>query len=172
MLLIAPRVQTFDAAFQSRIHISLQYGELDIKSRKTVWENFLKQHNIAQGAARERPLKVPASTAKASGITNTEQQSPPSPDADTLDRATEKEIQELHHNRTHPHKITSRELDKLCQMSMNGRQIKNILKTAQLLASKRGDGLSYKHVQTVMEVTQHLHNTSQESERAKASFFT
>ena len=56
-------------------------------------------------------------------------------------------------------------------MSMNGRQIKNILKTAQLLASKRGEGLSYEHVKTVMEVTQHLHNSNQENERTKSSLF-
>ncbi|KAK5123020.1 hypothetical protein LTR85_003586 [Meristemomyces frigidus] len=174
MFLTTNRVQTFDAAFQSRIHISLEYHELDIKSRKTVWENFLKQHNIAQAAARERPLKSPASAAKASSTSNGTGQNPTSSSTATNgddDAAAEKAIKELHHNRTHPHKINARELDKLCQMSMNGRQIKNILKTAQLLASKRGDGLSYEHIQTVMEVTQHLHNTTQESERAKASFF-
>lgn len=68
--------------------------------------------------------------------------------------------------------MQQKDIDKLCSLNMNGRQIKNILKTAQLLASKRGEGLSYEHVRTVMDVTQHLHNTTQESERTKASFFS
>lgn len=162
--LILRRVSTFDAAFQSRIHISLEYRELDHTSRKTVWQNFLKQHDVTQAAARDRPSKPSASAAKAGNAVE------PTPST-AVDGAAEKEAKDVHHSRTHPHKITSKELDKLCQMNMNGRQIKNILKTAQLLASKRGEGLSYEHISTVMDVTQHLHNTTQESERARASFF-
>lgn len=162
MFLTTNRVQTFDAAFQSRIHISLNYQELDMKSRKTVWKNFLAQHDIAQKSARERPAKALASAAKATpnGSSST----------DDVEAATAA-MEDLHLKRTLPHEITDKDLSKLCDMSMNGRQIKNILKTAQLLASKRGEGLSYEHVKTVMEVTQHLHNSSQENERAKSSLF-
>ena len=35
---------------------------------------------------------------------------------------------------------------------MNGREIKNVLKTAQLLARKKGVGLRYEHVKTVLEI--------------------
>ncbi|KAK3109650.1 hypothetical protein LTR53_016861, partial [Teratosphaeriaceae sp. CCFEE 6253] len=164
MFLTTNRVQTFDAAFQSRIHISLNYQELDGKSRKTVWQNFLKQHDIAQASARERPVKALISAAKTNGHVSAS----PTDQSDGTAAAAEKA---LHHQRTLPHEITDRDLKKLCEMSMNGRQIKNILKTAQLLASKRGEGLSYEHVRTVMEVTQHLHNSSMESERAKSSLF-
>jgi hypothetical protein len=61
---------------------------------------------------------------------------------------------------------------KLAALSMNGRQIKNILKTAQLLASQRDEGLSYKHIDTVMDVTQHLHNANRESAATKSSLFS
>lgn len=47
----------------------------------------------------------------------------------------------------------------------------NVLKTAQLLANSRSQPLSYDHVTTVMEVTQHLHNSTQASERSKASVY-
>ena len=67
--------------------------------------------------------------------------------------------------------MTANDIERLSQLDMNGRQIKNILKTAQLLASKRGEGLGYGHVNTVMDVTQHLHKTTRESERVRESFF-
>ena len=185
MFLTTNRVQTFDAAFQSRIHISLDYPELDGKSRKTVWQNFLEQHDIAQQNARERPPKALASAAKAAkGATSASS-------TDTTDATTEAEAKDTHIKRTLAHEITPKELDKLSHLRMNGRQIKvrpedhlqtrdtrmltlpqNILKTAQLLASKRGEGLSYEHIQTVMEVTQHLHNSTQENERTKSSLFS
>ena len=158
MFLTTNRVQTFDAAFQSRIHISLEYPELDAKSRKTVWNNFLKQHDVAQAASRERPPKPLASAAKSVENAN----------GATIDEETK----ELHRKRTLPHTMQTKDIDRLAGLNMNGRQIKNILKTAQLLASKRGEGLSYDHVSTVMDVTQHLHNQTQESERTKASFFS
>lgn len=158
-------MQTFDAAFQSRIHISLQYEELDGKSRKTVWKNFLKQHDIAQAAARERPAKALVSAAKATpngSVPSLSQQ---------MDGMELQESDDLHLKRTLPHQITDGQLKKLCDLKMNGRQIKNILKTAQLLASKKREGLSYEHVTTVMEVTQHLHNSTMENERTKSSLF-
>ena len=156
------RVQTFDAAFQSRIHISLDYPELDVKSRKTVWANFLKQHDVAQAASRERGYKVPVSAAKSSDVAD---------DASAAEADVDKVKKELHH-KTLPHTMQQKDIDKLARLPMNGRQIKNILKTAQLLASQKGEGLSYDHVRKVMDVTQHLHNTTQESERVKASVFS
>ena len=162
MFLTTNRVQTFDAAFQSRIHISLEYHELDAKSRKTVWVNFLDQHDVAQAASRERPPKALPSAAK----------SPEQINGVSATGVADEDAQELHRKRTLPHAMQSKDVDRLSSLNMNGRQIKNILKTAQLLASKRGEGLSYNHVRTVMEVTQHLHNTTQESERTKASFFS
>ncbi|KAK5724159.1 hypothetical protein LTR17_013540 [Elasticomyces elasticus] len=165
MFLTTNRVQTFDAAFQSRIHISLNYQELDKKSRRTVWKNFLAQHDIAQQASRDRPVKALASAAKPNAPTNGH--ASPTDEVDGLSTA----MADLHLKRTLPHAINDKDLNKLCDMSMNGRQIKNILKTAQLLASRKGEGLSYDHVKTVMEVTQHLHNSTMENERTKSSLF-
>ncbi|KAF2423293.1 P-loop containing nucleoside triphosphate hydrolase protein [Tothia fuscella] len=116
MFLTTNRVQTFDAAFQSRIHISLDYPELSIESRRTVWKNFLTQ----------------------------------TPDDNS---------------------ITPTQLDQLSYMNMNGRQIKNVLKTAQLLARQKKTMLGYEHIMTVLDVTQHLHNSTQENERTRASIF-
>ncbi|KAH7092408.1 hypothetical protein FB567DRAFT_237317 [Paraphoma chrysanthemicola] len=116
MFLTTNRVQTFDPAFQSRIHISLDYQELSIESRKTVWRNF-------------------------------------------LDSSTQE------------HSISPEQLKELARMDMNGRQIKNILKIARLLASRKDEKLSHEHILTTLDVTQHLHNETQFTERARGSLY-
>lgn len=157
-----------------------------------MWTNFLKQHNLAQAAARERPLK-PSPSPSAAQIDTTQDLNV---EAD-IDGAAQQEALDRREKQTLPHRITVKEIDKLAQLNMNGRydhlsfvspcqytldltnqiiawyrQIKNILKTAQLLATKREEGLSYEHVETVMDVTQHLHSTNLESERTRASLFS
>lgn len=42
-------------------------------------------------------------------------------------------------------------------MNMNGRQIKNVLKTAQLLSRRKAKPLGHEHVMTVLDVTQVWH---------------
>jgi len=116
MFLTTNRVQTFDPAFQSRIHISLDYPGLTIESRKTVWKNFL------ESSSQE-------------------------------------------------HDISKAQLTELARMDLNGRQIKNILKIARLLASRKEEKLSHDHIITTMDVTQHLHNESQFSERTKGTLY-
>jgi hypothetical protein len=116
MFLTTNRVQTFDPAFQSRIHISLDYPGLTIDSRKTVWKNF-------------------------------------------LDSSSQK------------HTIDKAQLAELARMDLNGRQIKNILKIARLLASRKEEKLSREHITVTMDVTQHLHNETQASERTKGTLY-
>ena len=99
LFLTTNRVDNIDAAFQSRIHISMQYGELSTSSRRHVWVNFLN--------ASSRGRK---------------------------------------------HGFSDEDLDKLAGYKMNGREIKNVLKTAQLLASKKGKGLCYEYVESVLAI--------------------
>ncbi|KAK4971110.1 hypothetical protein LTR66_011517 [Elasticomyces elasticus] len=154
MFLTTNRVNTFDAAFQSRIHISLDYPELSKESRRTVWRNFLAQHNVAQASAAEREKTRAASLAEVDG------------------RERQEEALAAKLRATQPHAIEERHLRELSAMDMNGRQIKNVLKTAQLLASRRGERLSHTHVKNVLEVTQHLHNANMEKESTRASIFS
>ncbi|KAA8621340.1 SpoVK ATPase of the AAA+ class [Pyrenophora tritici-repentis] len=116
MFLTTNRVQTFDPAFQSRIHISLDYPGLTVESRKTVWKNFLESSS-------------------------------------------------------QDHEISKAQLTELARMDLNGRQIKNILKIARLLASRKEEKLSLDHITTTMDVTQHLHNETQFSERTKGTLY-
>ncbi|KAF2822706.1 P-loop containing nucleoside triphosphate hydrolase protein [Ophiobolus disseminans] len=123
MFLTTNRVQTFDPAFQSRIHISLSYLPLSVESRRTVWANFLAS----------------ASTSN----------SDPSPN----------------------HSISDKQLAELALMDMNGRQIKNILKIARLLASRKGEVLGKEHILTTLDVTQHLHKETMASEETRGSLY-
>ena len=82
LFLTTNRVANMDAAFQSRIHISLDYQNLTVEARRAIWENFLEM-------GKER------------------------------------------------YNVSGEELDELAKLSLNGRQIKNVVKTARLLAMQR-----------------------------------
>ncbi len=97
LFLTTNRVDHIDTAFQSRIHISLEYDELSITSRRHVWSNFLAASSQA-------------------------------------------------------HSFSDHDLDELAAHAMNGREIKNVLKTAKLLARKREMELGIEHVKTVLAI--------------------
>jgi len=119
LFLTTNRVNTFDAAFQSRIHISLDYPELSKESRAMIWKSFIEAS----------PLES---------------------------------------------RITDNQLTELSRLRMNGRQIKNVLKTAQLLARRKSENkfIEYDHIKTVLDVTQHLHNSTQETDRQRSAIFS
>jgi hypothetical protein len=85
-----------DPAFQSRIHISMEYLGLDKSARVQVWRNFL-----------ERGVR---------------------------------------------HELSEGEIERLAEVEINGRQIKNVLKTSQLLSQHKGVPLRYEHLRTVLNV--------------------
>jgi len=91
------RADNIDAAFQSRIHVSLQYPDLTNVSRRQIWANFLKGSE-------------------------------------------------------HATDITNKDLNELCVVPLNGRQIKNVLKTAQLLALRKKQNLDRAFVETVLTI--------------------
>jgi SpoVK/Ycf46/Vps4 family AAA+-type ATPase len=105
------RLENIDAAFHSRIHVTVQYPSLSIESRRHIWRTFL-------GA---------------------------------------------------DHPIGAKDLDRLAKVSLNGRQIKNILKTANMLArsegkqgdevtkgpakdGKRGASVEMRHLETILAI--------------------
>ena len=99
LFLTTNRVENIDAAFQSRIHISLAYEGLSTSSRRHVWSNFL---NVSSPSKK--------------------------------------------------HAFSDHDLDELATHHMNGREIKNVLKTAKLLANKRKMELGIEHVKTVLAI--------------------
>lgn len=49
LFLTTNRVETFDDAFQSRIHVALRYGELTTKAKRSVWKMFLERVQSMDG---------------------------------------------------------------------------------------------------------------------------
>lgn len=47
---------------------------------------------------------------------------------------------------------TDAALNKLCELDVNGREIKNLVKMAKLLAKNQGDTMGIEHVKDVIEV--------------------
>ncbi|KAF2839139.1 ATPase [Patellaria atrata CBS 101060] len=105
LFLTTNRVDNIDTAFQSRIHVSMEYPDLTSSSRRMIWKNFLN-------------------------------------------------------NSSQPNEFSDEDLDELAAVELNGRQIKNILKTAQLLASRKKETLNKRFVETVLKIERKRINAS------------
>jgi len=114
MFLTTNRVANIDPAFDSRIHLSLDYPDLDVAARKAVWKGFL-----------ERSIGVETEKAKAG-------------------------------EEVVGHTVTDEQVDELAELDLNGRVIKNVLKTSNLLAAHSGEKLTYEHLMTVLRIGGHL----------------
>ncbi|CEI62804.1 hypothetical protein FVEN_g621 [Fusarium venenatum] len=102
LFLTTNRVETFDEAFQSRIHIALRYDNLDSKAKRTIFKMF-------------------------------------------LDR-----VQKLGKLKVEP--LTEEDLTALSKQDLNGREIKNVVGSAQDLAVNKGEALSIRHIKQVLDV--------------------
>lgn len=104
LFLTTNRVETFDEAFQSRIHVALRYGELTTKAKKTVWKMFLDMCRESQAC----------------------------------------EVGDF----------SESDLDALSRHSLNGRQIKNVVRTAQALALHEKIKMDLNHIKKVLDVAE------------------
>ncbi|KAJ9200595.1 hypothetical protein DTO164E3_1353 [Paecilomyces variotii] len=104
LFLTTNRVETFDEAFQSRIHIALRYGDLNTKAKRAIWKMFLRKVQAMDG----------------------------------LETVT----------------FTEKDYDELARHNLNGRQIKNSVRTAQALAINEKAPLSMTHIKCVLEVAE------------------
>ncbi|KAK6579688.1 hypothetical protein PZA11_007924 [Diplocarpon coronariae] len=103
LFLTTNRVETFDDAFQSRIHIALRYGELSVKAKKSVFKAFVERVRLLEG--------------------------------------------------TETMPFTEEDYNSLARHSLNGRQIKNTIRTAQALAVNNKEPLSMEHIKRVLDVS-------------------
>ncbi|KAL2825266.1 hypothetical protein BDW59DRAFT_146306 [Aspergillus cavernicola] len=104
LFLTTNRVETFDDAFQSRIHVALRYGDLTTKAKRSVWKMFLDKVQAMEGAQTAQ--------------------------------------------------FTEKDLDLLSRHNLNGRQIKNSVRTAQALAVNEKTPLSMEHIKRVLDVAE------------------
>ena len=104
IFLTTNRVETFDDAFVSRIHLSLRYGDLTQKAKKSVWKMFLDKVKNSEGMEVEG--------------------------------------------------IGDNDIELLARRNLNGRQIKNLTRTAQALAVHEGKPLTLEHIKKVIDVAE------------------
>ncbi|KAI1865999.1 uncharacterized protein JN550_007977 [Neoarthrinium moseri] len=94
MFLTTNRVASFDPAFESRIHLTIDYPRLDFAGRLHIWRTFVSSSSA----------------------------------------------------------VVEEELEGLSRIELNGRQIKNVVKTARLLAARERGPLALEHIETVLRV--------------------
>jgi hypothetical protein len=97
MFLTTNRISDFDAAFESRIHLTIHYPALDAVSRLHIWKTFVRMGNSES-------------------------------------------------------RLSNSDLETLAKNEINGRQIKNIIKTARLLSKQHKIPLAMEHVEMVLKV--------------------
>ncbi|KAF2207020.1 hypothetical protein CERZMDRAFT_115477 [Cercospora zeae-maydis SCOH1-5] len=114
LFLTTNRVETFDDAFQSRIHVALRYDELTPKARKEIWKNFIER------VRKQGELNEQKETKDVVGV----------------DKFSEEDFVTLSRHR------------------LNGRQIKNMARTAQALAINEGQKLTMGHIKRVLDVAE------------------
>ncbi|TVY81240.1 ATPase family AAA domain-containing protein 3-B [Lachnellula suecica] len=103
MFLTSNRISDFDAAFESRIHLTIHYPALDMASRLHIWKTFV-------------------------GMGKSDSQ------------------------------LSEKDLETLAKNEINGRQIKNIVKTARLLSKQQSTPLAMHHVDMVLRVKKGVTN--------------
>ncbi|KAK9855297.1 hypothetical protein MYU51_002701 [Penicillium brevicompactum] len=104
LFLTTNRVETFDDAFQSRIHVALRYGDLTTKAKRSIWKMFLERVRAIEGV--------------------------------------------------HTAAFSEADYDMLSRHTLNGRQIKNSVRTAQALAVNEKSPLAMEHIKRVLEVAE------------------
>ncbi|KAI6823013.1 hypothetical protein KC340_g11514 [Hortaea werneckii] len=134
LFLTTNRVDTFDEAFQSRIHLPLRYGELSAKAKRRVWGMFLE---MARGNSAPSSASSSSSTGEGQGGAGFE------------DGKIGKEVVGVK-----VADFSEEDLDVLARHQLNGRQIKNAVRTAQALALKEGKVLGMEQVKKVLEVSE------------------
>ncbi|OJI97958.1 hypothetical protein ASPVEDRAFT_24871 [Aspergillus versicolor CBS 583.65] len=101
LIMTTNRADSIDKAFQSRIHLTLHYPELEASSMNQIWRRFLGRSN--------------------SDI-----------------------------------KLTDEQYERLSRLSLNGRQIKNTVKIATLLACQQKQPLGMDQIRTVLEASREI----------------
>ncbi|KAF9693412.1 hypothetical protein EKO04_008637 [Ascochyta lentis] len=116
LFLTTNRVETFDEAFQSRIHMGIRYENLKPPARKKIWQHHvgkvekMSMEEFQDGKGKDRSEKMK------------------------------------------PFKES--DFDELSKRNMNGRQIKNTVKTGQSIALSEGVAFGMEHIKRVLDVAE------------------
>lgn len=118
--------------------MALRYGELGQKAKRKVWGMFLdmvlkSEQSASSTRSTSSPDSASADSSSSTAITVVE-----SEPLETL--------------------FTDDDIDWLSKKNLNGRQIKNAVRTAQALAKSRGTRMGMREVRKVLEVQEGFEN--------------
>ncbi|KAK8060863.1 26S proteasome regulatory subunit 4 [Apiospora saccharicola] len=131
LFLTTNRVESFDEAFLSRMHIPLRYDELDAKARKAVFKMFIERVRNS-GAATNTATTVTATAEDHDG-----EVVPPAAGAVGPNLVAE---------------FTDEDYNELARYSLNGRQIKNTVITAHRVARQKSEALGMRQIRNYLGV--------------------
>jgi SpoVK/Ycf46/Vps4 family AAA+-type ATPase len=126
LFLTTNRPGTLDPALQSRIHLTINYPALDPASRLTIWRNFLMRQ------ASPPPASASAGSIKAFEVAKNE--------SDRLGK--------------YRPRITEEEIRTLAGLELDGRRIKNLVKSAGIMARRQGRGVEMEDLRRVLRITE------------------
>jgi len=157
LFLTSNRVETFDEAFQSRIHLALKYGELAPKARRTVWKMFCERVHAAEAAVAAAAGNEVAEPVAGEGASTAVAAAPAADITDSTvspaecTSTTSSSAVAAPPNTPTP-LFNEADYDILARKVLNGRQIKNVVRTAQALALNEGKRMYMEHVRRVLEM--------------------
>lgn len=99
MFMTTNRVESFDEAFRSRIHLKINYPNLSMDAKVAIWKNFIDLSKKKNGSS-----------------------------------------------------VTAKEMNELARLPYNGREIRNLVKTAQLMATRDRKPLGMSHFRLCLDV--------------------
>lgn len=133
LFLTTNRVETFDEAFQSRIHIALRYNDLDKKAKRVIWKTFLEMVAKGECLPGDTPRQI----------------------------VSKEELEGLARRQLNGRQVTIlRQTNTRYRASLIltlyafTLQIKNTVRTAQALAVNKNENLSMEHLNLVLAVTE------------------
>ena len=159
LFLTTNRVSVFDPAFASRIHVGLRYGMLDLKARKKVWGMFLRRvRALEEGRGGDGEKVKEEEKGKGDGDRVGEGEKGKVVEEGEKKKGKgrkgegEGEAEKGNGKGVDESVFGEAEMGKLAAFELNGREIKNAVRTAQSVALVKKETLGMKHLLQVLVV--------------------
>ncbi|GAA5949933.1 hypothetical protein JCM10213_004260 [Rhodosporidiobolus nylandii] len=146
LFLTTNRVRSIDEAFLSRFSLAITYPNLDAPKRKIIWRQFLSLAGV--GISPSSPSSSSSCSTTATGLPN-----------GVVTSSKDSEEQR------HESFVSEKYLDELSRLpGFNGRQIKNIVRTAQSLALSQSAPLGKAQIDVVVKANQDFQRDFEEAD--------
>lgn len=150
LFLTTNRAETFDPAFISRFSLAIKYNELDTPARTAIWRRFLgKLVTVASSTPAELTSFRFESEMAGVKVVTSKKSINGSVQLNGTAASAEKD-------QPPASSVTERQLETLASAEINGRQVKQIVRSSQALALASAEPLQMKHCKMILEFTKKL----------------